>query len=234
MDHSLITQSPTMTSREIAELTGKRHDNVMRDIRAMLADLVQGGLLNSEAGYIQNWRHPQNGQLYEEFALPKDLTITLVSGYSIPMRHRIVKRWQELEEANVAPAWQIPTTLSGALRLAAEQAQKLEEQQAQIEAAKPAVEFVGRFVEAKSSKCLSDVAKLLGWKPQSFIARLSADAVIFKRGGSWLPFQAHLDAGRFTVKTGESQGHAFQQTRVTPSGVAWLASRYPATVEAKA
>ena len=29
----------TMTSREIAEITGKRHDNVMADIRKMLADL---------------------------------------------------------------------------------------------------------------------------------------------------------------------------------------------------
>lgn len=29
----------TMTSREIAELTGKRHDNVMSDIRKMLTEL---------------------------------------------------------------------------------------------------------------------------------------------------------------------------------------------------
>jgi hypothetical protein len=33
-----------------------------------------------------------NGQTYTEYLLPKDLTTTLVSGYSIPMRHKIVMR----------------------------------------------------------------------------------------------------------------------------------------------
>lgn len=37
----------TMTSCEIAELTGKRHDNVLRDARAMLAELHgEGGVLS--------------------------------------------------------------------------------------------------------------------------------------------------------------------------------------------
>lgn len=82
-----------MSSREIAELTEKEHFHVMRDIRTMLK-----GLELAEEGYIQNWRHPQNGQTYEMFGLPKDLTITLVSGYNVQVRHRIVTRWMELEE----------------------------------------------------------------------------------------------------------------------------------------
>lgn len=52
------------------------------------------------------------------FRLPKDLTITLVSGYNVQMRHRIVMRWQELESKVSQPA--IPQSLPEALRLAAD------------------------------------------------------------------------------------------------------------------
>jgi hypothetical protein len=36
------------------------------------------------------------------FHLPKDLTITLVAGYSATLRHRIVRRWMELIIADIA------------------------------------------------------------------------------------------------------------------------------------
>lgn len=86
-----------MSSREIAELTGKRHADVMRDARNMFDQL--GLVASSFAGYYV----ASNGKSNPLFNLPKDLTLTLVSGYSVPLRHRIVTRLQELESAK-APA----------------------------------------------------------------------------------------------------------------------------------
>lgn len=81
-----------MTSREIAELTGKRHDNVLRDARKMLDKL------QLERNSFLSFDHSgANGRRIEYFVLDKDLTLTLVSGYDVVMRHKIVKRWQELE-----------------------------------------------------------------------------------------------------------------------------------------
>ena len=89
-----ITQNITMTSREIAELTGKRHDNVMRDTRNMLLELYgDEGVLKFEDTIIDQ----QNGQEYAVYTLPKRETMILVSGYSITMRAKIIDRWQELE-----------------------------------------------------------------------------------------------------------------------------------------
>lgn len=96
---STSPESLTMSSKEIAELTGKEHRNVLADIRSMLEALGLGVL-----SFEQTLQNPQNGQSYPVFNLPKELTITLISGYSVVMRHRIVTRWQELEAQQQAPA----------------------------------------------------------------------------------------------------------------------------------
>ena len=70
----------TMSSREIAELTGKRHDNVVRDIKAMFEQLGDSdGLLKSEDTYL----NPQNGQKYKCYNLPiKPVLFKAVSAVS--------------------------------------------------------------------------------------------------------------------------------------------------------
>lgn len=87
----------TMTSREIAELTGKRHDNVMSDIRKMLDEL---GL---HAPDFSGTYRTDRGNAYECFHLPKRECLILVSGYSTAMRARIIDRWEALETGRVQP-----------------------------------------------------------------------------------------------------------------------------------
>jgi phage regulator Rha-like protein len=86
-----IGATPTMTSLEIAELTGKQHKHVLTDIKNMLAEL---GLESS--GFSDDYTDPR-GRSQPCYRLPKRETLILVSGYSTPMRSRIIDRWQELE-----------------------------------------------------------------------------------------------------------------------------------------
>lgn len=123
-------------------------------------------------------------------------------------------------------AFPIPQTLPDALRLAADLADQVQEQQRQIETQKPAVEFVERFVEARSAKSLREVAKVLGIKEREFINRLVDERILFRQAGSLLPFAQFQHRGLFTVKTGEANGHAYQQTRFTPEGINWISKRF--------
>ena len=82
----------TMTTREIAQLTRKRHDNVARDFRHICEQLK----IAAEDFEVSYWS-PQNKRL-PMYSLPKNLTITLISGYSIRMRAVIIQRMFKLEE----------------------------------------------------------------------------------------------------------------------------------------
>ncbi len=97
----------TMSSREIAELTGKEPSHVNRDIRAMLDALAD----DPELDHV---REEKDARGYTAaFHLGRELTYTLLAGYSIALRRRVVARWQELE-AQQAQA--LPATYLDALR----------------------------------------------------------------------------------------------------------------------
>ncbi len=88
------TKELTMSSREIAEYTDKRHDNVVRDIRKMLEGLGKD-VLKFEGIYFD-----QYGREKVQYHLNEELTLTLVTGYNVNLRNRIVKEWQRLKEEN--------------------------------------------------------------------------------------------------------------------------------------
>lgn len=223
-------QAATMSSREIAELTGKEHKHILRDIRVMLAEL------DETSAQIWSDLPDAYGRPQTVAMLSKDLTITLVSGYSVPMRHRIVTRWRELEAQKSVPVHAIPHTFAQALALAAQQAMQLEEQAAHtrqlkdaLDSAGPAVDFCDRFVAAEGTQTLTEAAKGLRLPPRLFIGALVADKVLYRstQKGPLLPAQIHMDKGRFVVKQHVApDGRSCPQTRVTPVGLKWLAGQY--------
>lgn len=89
-----------MSSKEIATLTDKQHKHVIRDIRVMIDELgIDGPVL----GYAEN----TDARGYTaEFRLNKELTETLITGYSIRLRRNVIRRLNELEEErkSIVPA----------------------------------------------------------------------------------------------------------------------------------
>ena len=152
---TLLQNTPTMSSREIAELCGKEHRHVCRDIRAYVGAIVQmergidvrsmdwDGKEGVElfghtpiGGVTMKYEvNPQNKQTYPVYYLDKNATLTIITGYSILFRKRIIDRWQQLEQATTP---RLPTTYLEALEalLASEKAKIALEQQASINAPK--------------------------------------------------------------------------------------------------
>lgn len=156
---SVLLNAPlTMSSREIAELTGKQHKNVIRDIQNMLNGLEMDG---------SNLIHHDNRGYIASFDLTKELTYTLMAGYNVKLRNAIIKRWMELEEA---PQLRVPQTLPEALRLAAEQAEELDK-------ARPKALAFDELANTEGTFTLRDSAKLCGWPEKRFIQKLVQDPI---------------------------------------------------------
>lgn len=210
----------TISSRDIAELTGKRHADVMRDIRILMDALEQNADLRSVC--ISGTYVGENDQSYPQYELDKDTSLTLLLGYDPVARMKVVKRWQELE-AQQAP--KLPQTMAQALRLAAEQAEQIEAQQEQLALAAPKVEYVDRYVAANGSMGFRQVAKLLQANEHEFRAWLQDAKIMYRLGNEWTAYQNHIEAGRFVVRAGvaTANDHAFNTTKFTPKGVEWIA-----------
>ena len=207
----------SMSSREIADLTGAGHDNVLKTLRALVSRGVVSG---NETPYT----HPQNGQTYTEIMLNYRDTMVVVSGYSVELRAKIIDRWQELESRQAVT---VPTTLSAALRLAADQAEQIEQQAQQLAIAAPKVEFVDRFVVASGLYGFRQVAKMLAAKENELSQWLIDSGIMYRLAGKLTPCAAHLNTGRFEVKAGASDaGHAFTQAKFTAKGFEWIAGKW--------
>lgn len=218
MNYPVNDQTLTMSSREIADVTGKEHKNVKRDIENMLADLNEDAL-TFERIYIDSMNRKQT-----EYVLDREHTECLVTGYSAALRMKVIKRMHELEEQV-----RIPQTLPEALRLAADLAEQKAELENKLAIAAPKVEFVDNYVDARGSFGFREVAKLLGVKETFLRSFMIEREIIYYLAGKMTAHAQHLDAGRFVVKTGENQlnGAAYSQLKFTPKGVQWLATLLP-------
>lgn len=184
----------TMSSREVAELTGKRHSDVMRDIRNMIDRISADADLRWHCETVTYT--DEQGKPREMYRLDKDTTLTLVSGYDAVLRFRIIKRWQELEAAK-EPQFKIPRTLSEALQLAADQAKKIEVQTEQIEVMTPKAEYYDQLLGANEVFDGEQTAKILRTSRNNLYTFLKQRGIITK---SNLPMQLYVDKDYMRVK----------------------------------
>lgn len=191
--------NPTMSSREIAELTGKNHKEVTRDIENVLSQAEIDA-----RRFAHTYQDSQN-RTQREYRLPKRECDLVVSGYSVKYRLAIIDRWQELESNN--ETFVVPKTLPEALRLAADLADQLEQ-------AKPKLAVYDLLADRKGDVSTTIVAKELG------TTAFKLNKFLRDKGVKWL--NADLPKAGFekwfNVVCDVKNNHEFTQCLITPEG----------------
>ena len=212
MELTVLESAQTMSSLQIAEITGKQHAHVMRDIR----NLLEQGVQESNFGLSFITRELPNGGSKQEplYNLTKTGCLILASGYNALLREKIINRWIELENQSG-----VPRTFAEALRLAADKAEENErlmlenrEQKAQIvqldskvSEMRPKAEYYDSILASPDSLVVTQIAKDYGMTPQEFNKRLAALGIQYKVNGQWVLYAKYQGEGYTDSRTGRKR-----------------------------
>lgn len=198
----LIIKKETMTSLEIAEVTGKRHDSILRDIRNILSQGVDAH------NFVETSYTDKSNRQQKCYTLTKKGCLILASGYDVILREKIINRWEELETKERSQ-YQVPQSFAEALMLAAKQQEQIEEQQRQLEAnskeivelngaiaeMQPKVTYVDMILASKETVTTTQIAQDYGQSAKAFNVLLRNFGVQHKVGGQWVLYAKHLPFG---------------------------------------
>lgn len=216
-------------SRDVADYFGKPHSNVLRAIDDIIEKTPEWGSNNFDQTL---YTHAQNGQQYRYYEMRKDAFTVLVMGFTgakaMEFKLAYLQRFNEMEaalkETEQAPAYSIPQTFGEALRLAANQADTINEMA-------PKAHFFDTFVEAKGLMTMTEVGKPLGMSAQTLNAMLEARGVFDKRTlnrkgkRQRIPRQEYIEAGYFSGKdfvNEDNNNYVGVNFKVTPKGAQWI------------
>lgn len=225
-----VDQVQTVDARELHEKL-----KVGRDFATWIKERVARFEFTAHVDYVTFEAGPQNGGAGNrgartEYALSLDMAkeLAMVENNDIGRATRRYFLRCEREAKAGTVHFLVPKSLPEALRLAADQAERLEAQKAQIAALAPKADFHDKVTEAVNCQTVEEVAKVLGSGQNRMFAWLKSQRILKP---SNLPYQRFLDEGYFrTVERqytdGRGESHTYTRTLVTGKGFAYIQKRF--------
>lgn len=210
---TIVDNDERMTSLQIAEVTGKPHNDVMKAIRKMEVawQKVCGGNFSLTSQLVDM---PNGGKRKEPYySLTKEECLYIATKFNDEARAKLVRRWKELEEAH-RPA--VPQNYLEALKAMVkieEQKQQLalenHKQQEQIAGISrenvelgnkitemlPKVSYYDRILESKSTMTVTQIAQDYGMSAVKMNRILSQLKIQRKVQGQWILYNNYVPCG---------------------------------------
>lgn len=226
-------QIASMTSQEIADLVNSRHDNVRRTIERLVEQkiITLPPMEEKATGGRPSLEYVFTGEQGK-----RDSTI-VVAQLSPQFTAKLVDRWIELE-SQAKQHFQLPTTFSQALLLAAQLEEQKEQlalqvaqQQQVIEHQQPTVDAYELLAGKKGSMCFQDAYKFLGGMKQKDMKEwmVAKGWIYIDRFNRVSASNTYLVNGYLKVK---ATTHA-PQIRITYKGLAAMARQMKIKINAE-
>lgn len=180
----LVTGAQSITSLEIAQVTGKTHAHVLRDIRNMEPawEMEHG----AKFGFMQQREDLPNGgyRLRPVFVLSKIESLYVATKFNDVARAKLVLRWEELEKEKLAGQPSHSQKLLVTEREILQQGDAIRRQQIESE-------------NAPADGCLTvtDIAKTYGMTTKELNKILSEKGIQFYNGGRYKLTPEYEDRG---------------------------------------
>ena len=205
-----IYQEQTMTSLEIAELTGKQHKHVMEAIRKMEPAWMNVAGSNFRLGSYKD----ANSQLRPCYQLTKTECLYIATKFNDEARARLVLRWQELEMAERSEKLRVKCEKRGMLLLGCSDEEILEE----------ADDIIGEELQELNkytANCYSptDIGKVYGMDGRDLNSFLCDIGIIRWTHGQWMLTPKYRNQGLTETKSFIYHGN--NGRRKTQSRLVW-------------
>lgn len=203
--------TPVTDSIKVAGVFGKQHKNIIQAIRNLLGSAENSAHARwfYESTYLdaQGKKRPMFIMNRDGFSL---LAMGLNGAKALQFKVAFIDQFNKMEEVVKQVVQQaqptLPATFAEALRLAAEQAEKIEEQQRQIEAERPRVLFSQAVETSQDSILIGELAKLICQNgvdigEKRLFAWLRSSGYLCQQGERYnQPTQKALEKGLFELR----------------------------------
>lgn len=207
---STIVDGERMTSLQIAEITGRRHTDIMRSIRKMEPAWEKV----SERKFALAEYQDEQGKPRPCYSLNKEECLYIATKFNDEARAKLIKRWKELEEQHQKPS--VPQNYLEALKSlvkSEEEKQQLalqnKRQQATILTISkentelgnkiiemlPKVSYYDQILQSDATMTITQIAQDYGMSAIKLNLLLSDMRIQYKVRGQWILFGQFLHGG---------------------------------------